>query len=987
MDLRRRSGRRLIVALAAAVLVIAAVATALVAASRPVPVSARNLRIAVTDGPHDNQEVVLDATFFTPPGNGRVPAILLAHGFGETKNAVRLQAEQLARAGFAVLTWSARGFGRSTGQIALDSPDYEVKDVEQLVTWLARQPRVLLDRPGDPRAGIAGASYGGGIALLAVAYDHRIDAIVPQITWNNLATALFPDAAGGGPQYGVFKKQWAGLLFTQGSVGFRAGAGQAGPGQGGAGQGSAGQGSAGQQGPPGQAAIAHAVQCGRFLPQVCAVYRQVATLGQPTPQAISLLLRSSPASVASRIDVPTLLIQGKHDSLFGLDQADANYQAIRRNGAPVDMVWFAGGHDGGNQEAGRVNALTEHWFDRWLKPPNQPFRPVAGGSQGTSGGGTGGAASTSTSAATGQPAFAVTRNLGFDPSSNTEILGVATAPGYPGLGGARRTTLRLAGALQTIARPPGGSPASISVFPGLGSLGGLTFDMPGQSAAFTSAPLTAPVQVTGAPSVRIRVGGAARVTLFAKIYDVDQAGNATLPDQLAAPLQVTGAAAGKEITARLPAIDYDFAAGHRLRLVLTTTDFAYATSRQAATYQVALAGRGLLLPSDPALAVVNGGVPWWTWAAPLAALAAAVLILAAGRRRVPDELVPELAGVPLDITGLTKRYRDGQLAVDRVSLRVERGQILGLLGPNGAGKTTTLRILMGLIHQDAGAVMIFGRPVRPGAPALSRLGSFVEGPGFLPHLSGRANMDLYWRATGRPAADSHLAEVLAIAGLGAAIDRPVRAYSRGMRQRLAIAQAMLGLPDLLVLDEPMNGLDPPQIREMRDVLVQYAADGRTVILSSHMLAEVEQTCTHVVVMGLGRRLAAGPVSEIVGAGSALVVGTTQAQRAVSVLTALDGVEGAERHPDGVLVHPNGVAASAVVAALVQAGIPVDRVMPNRRLEDAFLALIAGPPGTESPGTEPPGTEPPGTEPPGAEPAGGGPPGHADPAHPSGEQKP
>ncbi len=995
MDLRRRPGRRLIVALAAAAVLVIAVATALVAASRPVPVSTRNLRIAVTDGPHDNQEVVLDATFFTPPGNGRVPAILLAHGFGETKNAVRPQAEQLARAGFAVLTWSARGFGRSTGQIALDSPDFEVKDVEQLVTWLARQPRVLLDRPGDPRAGIAGASYGGGIALLVAAYDHRIDAIVPQITWNNLATALFPDEAGGGPRRGVFKKQWAGLLFTQGSVGFRAGAGQRGPGQagpgqsgtgqtaagqGGTGQGGTGQSGAGQQGPPGQAAIAHAAACGRFLPQVCAVYRQVATLGQPTPQAISLLLRSSPASVASRIDVPALLIQGKHDSLFGLDQADANYQAIRRNGAPVDMVWFAGGHDGGNQEAGRVNALTEHWFDRWLKPPNQPFRPAAGGSQGTGGGGTGGAASTS--AATGQPAFAVTRNLGFDPSSNTEILGVATAPGYPGLGGTRRTTLRLAGPPQTIARPPGGSPASISVFPGLGSLGGLTFDMPGQSAAFTSAPLTAPVQVTGAPSVRIRVGGAARVTLFAKIYDVDQAGNATLPDQLAAPLQVTGAAAGKEITGRLPAIDYDFAAGHRLRLVLTTTDFAYATSRQAATYQVALAGRGLLLPSDPALAVVNGGVPWWTWAAPLAALAAAALILAAGRRRVPDELVPGLAGVPLDITGLTKRYRDGQLAVDDVSLRVERGQILGLLGPNGAGKTTTLRILMGLIHQDAGAVMIFGRPVRPGAPALSRLGSFVEGPGFLPHLSGRANLDLYWRATGRPAADSHLAEVLAIAGLGAAIDRPVRAYSRGMRQRLAITQAMLGLPDLLVLDEPMNGLDPPQIRQMRDVLVQYAADGRTVILSSHMLAEVEQTCTHVVVMGLGRRLAAGPVSEIVGAGSALVVGTTQAQRAVSVLTALDGVEGAERHPDGVLVHPDGVAASAVVAALVQAGIPVDRVMPNRRLEDAFLALIAGPPGTEPPGTEPPGTEPPGTEP-----AGGGPPGHADPAHPSGEQKP
>jgi ABC-2 type transport system ATP-binding protein len=939
MDVRRRPRARVLAGLAVAVVVIAAVAVALVARGGPAPVSARNLRIAVTDGPHDNSRVLLDATFFTPAGSGRAPAILLAHGFGQTKNAVRPEAEQLARAGFAVLTWSARGFGKSTGQIALDSPDYEVKDVEQLVSWLARQPRVLLDRPGDPRVGITGASYGGGIALLAAAYDHRIDAIVPQITWNNLATALFPDAAGGGPSRGVFKKQWAGLLFTQGAVGFGA-SGQGASGQGASGQGASGQAVAGQQAPAGQAALAQAAQCGRFLPQVCAVYHQVATLGRPTPQAVSLLQRSSPASVARRIDVPALLIQGKHDSLFGLDQADANYQAIKRNGAPVAMVWFAGGHDGGNQEASRVNALTEQWFDRWLKPPNQPFRRSASSTPAT---GSTPAASRAarTSADTGQPAFAVTRNLGFDPSSGTEILGTATAARYPGLGGTSRDMLRLTGPPQTIARPPGGSPASISVFPGLGSLGGLTFDMPGQSAAFTSAPLTAPVQVTGSPSVRIRVGGAAQVTLFAKVYDVDQAGNAALPDQLAAPLQVTGAAAGKQITVRLPAIDYDFAAGHRLRLVLTTTDFAYATPRQAATYQVALAGPGLSLPSDPALTVVNGGVPWWTWAAPLAALAAAGLILAAGRRRPQDALVPGLAAVPLEITGLTKRYHDGQLAVDDLSLRVDRGQILGLLGPNGAGKTTTLRILMGLIHQDAGTIMIFGRPVRPGAPALSRLGSFVEGPGFLPHLSGRANLDLYWRATGWPAADAHLAEVLTIAGLGTAIDRPVRAYSRGMQQRLAIAQAMLGLPDLLVLDEPMNGLDPPQIREMRDVLVQYAADGRTVVLSSHMLAEVEQTCTHVVVMDMGKRLAAGPVGDIVGAGSGIVVGTTQAQRAVTVLAGLDGIDGAERHPDGVLVHPNGVAASAVVAALVGAGIPVDRVMPNRRLEDAFLALIAG----------------------------------------------
>ncbi|MGH3125949.1 MAG: alpha/beta hydrolase family protein, partial [Streptosporangiaceae bacterium] len=361
-----------------------------VALTRPAPLTIRNVRIPVVDGPRGNQHVVLDASYFLPPGGGKVPAVLLAHGFGETKDDVRPQAEDLARAGFAVLTWSARGFGTSTGQIGLDSPDYEVKDVEQLVTWLARQPRVLLDHPGDPRVGITGASYGGGISLLATAYDHRIDAVVAQSTWNNLATALFPNGAGGGPAHGVFKRQWAGLLFTQGSVGFGATAqgGAPGPGQGGG---------AGQVLPPG--AARRSALCGRFQPQICAIYQQVAATGRPTPQAISLLLRSSPASVAGRMRAPTLLIQGENDSLFGLDQADANYRALRRNGAPVDMVWFAGGHDGGDQETARVESLTTQWLRRWLEPGHPPA-----------------------SAGPGQPGFAVTRVLGFDPSSDQESL-------------------------------------------------------------------------------------------------------------------------------------------------------------------------------------------------------------------------------------------------------------------------------------------------------------------------------------------------------------------------------------------------------------------------------------------------------------------------------------------------------------------------------------------------------------------------------------
>jgi ABC-2 type transport system ATP-binding protein len=958
----RRPGRTAVALAAVAVAAVGAVAVGLAVTGRQQAIVARNLRIPVLDGPRNNQHVLLDATFFTPAGGGRVPAILLAHGFGETKNAVRPEAMQLARAGFAVLTWSARGFGASTGQIALDSPDYEVKDVEQLVSWLARQPDVLLDHPGDPRVGIAGASYGGGIALLAAAYDHRIDAVVPQITWNNLATALFPNAAGGGPLGGVFKKQWAGLLFTQGSVGFgaaaRAGSGAAAPGAAvSAGSAAAAPGAAarsGQAAGPGQglsAAAAQAARCGRFLPSVCAIYQRVATLGRATPQAVALLTRSSPASVAGRIDVPTLLIQGETDSLFGLDQANANFQAIRRNGAPADMVWFAGGHDGGDQETARIDKLTLQWFEHWLKPARLPFQPGAGGARAGAG--------------TRQPGFAVSRDFGVDATSGDQLLGIATAASYPGLHGTRQTVVRLSGGTQTVVNPAGGTPASISVQPGVGSLGsaglsgaGLSFDMPGQSAAFVSAPLRDPLQVTGAPTVRIRVRGAAQVTLFAKVYDVDQAGSSTLPFQLAAPLRVSPATAWRVLTVQLPAIDYQFAAGHRLRLVLTTTDSAYATSPASATYQVALAGSGISMPSDPALVVRNGGLPWWTWAAPIAALLLAAALLLLGRRRNAGGMTAELAEVPLDISGLTKRYRDGQLAVDDLSLRVERGQVLGLLGPNGAGKTTTLRALMGLVHPDEGAITIFGRQVHPGSPALSRLGAFVEGPGFLPHLSGRANLELYWRATGRQAADADLAEVLAVAGLGAAIDRPVRAYSRGMRQRLAIAQAMLGQPDLLVLDEPLNGLDPPQISQMREVFVRYAAGGRTVVLSSHMLAEVEQTCTHVVVMHLGRRLAAGPVNEITGDGGALVIGTPEPGGAVDVLSQLAGVESAEPHQDGVLVRPGGLAASAVVAALVGAGIPVERVAASRRLEDAFLALIADPRSVRLPGTtlEPAGSE-------------------------------
>ncbi|MEU3728074.1 alpha/beta fold hydrolase [Streptomyces sp. NPDC033538] len=870
-------GPRRILSAAAAVVVLAGAGTwTAVAGDDPPPVHRADRIMAVGDG------VRLDTSYFTAGSGDRRPAVLLAHGFGGSKADVREQAEDLARDGYAVLTWSARGFGKSTGKIGLNAPDGEVADVSRLIDWLAERPEIRLDEKGDPRVGMAGGSYGGAVALLAAGHDQRVDAIAPAITYWNLSDALFPN--------GVLKKLWAGIFVNLGGG------------------------------------------CERFEDELCRMYQRVAESGKPDAEAVELLDRRSPQAVGDRISVPTLLTQGQTDSLFPLDHADRAARAIRANGAPVAVDWIAGGHDGGDLETDRTQARVGAWFDRYLKDDE--------------------------SAGTG-PDFRVSRTLGTGSGDGEPRLEGVSADSYPGLESEPRA-IELRGREQSFDNPAGASPPAVSALPGIGgaaglsqlsSLGiGVSLEFPGQHAAFESAPVREDLRVTGSPTATVHVKSTEDdAVLFAKVYDVGPGGTQpVLPSQLVTPVRVTDAGSGgRDVKITLPAIDHEVESGHRLRLVLSSTDLGYASPAAPATYTVSLKG-DLRVPTALGGTGPTAGLPAWVWWAPLAGAAvAAALLLTARRRTTAPPPDPALAGVPLQITDLTKRYARStdRYAVRDLSFRVEQGQVLGLLGPNGAGKTTTLRMLMGLITPDGGEIRVFGHAIAPGAPVLSRVGAFVEGAGFLPHLSGRENLELYWRATGRPPGDAHLDEALEIAGLGEALARAVRTYSQGMRQRLAIAQAMLGLPDLLILDEPTNGLDPPQIREMREVMIRYAAAGRTVIVSSHLLAEVEQTCTHLVVMDHGRLVQAGPVGEIVGSGDTLLVGTPEPVDAplVEKVAALPGVASATATDGGLLVRLDaGGTARDLIAELVRLDVPVESVGPHRRLEDAFLTLIGEP---------------------------------------------
>jgi len=767
--------------------------------------------VTIQGGPasaSDPTPVALAADIYVPAVTP-APAVILAHGFGGSKESVAEQASDLVDAGFVVAAYTARGFGDSTGTISMNSRQFEVADASRVIDHLAGLDTVQMEAPGDPVVGVAGGSYGGALALMVAGLDDRVDAIAADITWNDLESSLFGQSMLDTDVPGVFKQLWTSVFF-----------------------------SAGLDSPQGQADL-----CGRFSPEWCAAYTDAATNGTVTEDMRALMRQSSPASITDRITVPTLLGGGQADSLFPLQQVNANAEQIRAANpdTPVKVVWHAQGHDGGVDESGRLTALTRSWFQAHLA--DGPAVPLDF-----------------------EASLATSSALDDRQSAAVEVL---TSAQYPGIGGDSSVAVPIAGPPQRILAPAGGAPAAVTSLPGIGSLGGVLSLLdarvaPNQGAAFASEPLDEPMRIIGASRVSLDVSTDAprQATLFVGLRIQTGAGALVLPNGLIAPVKVDVGPAPQRVDVELPAIVADLAAGDRLIVTVNTTDQAFRLPAEPAIYTVALAGGAVAIP-QVAMTGTTRGLPLWAW--PLIALGISLVVVIVVRLLRPrvsgDTVRPDLDDSPLVIQGLVKQYGEGVRAVAGVDITVPRGVVLGLLGPNGAGKTTTMRMAMGLIRPTEGSVFVFGERVTPGAAVLSRIGAFVEGPGFLPHLSGRQNLDLYWRASGR-SGDPYLERVLDIAGLGASIDRKVRTYSQGMRQRLGIAQAMLGMPDLLLLDEPTNGLDPPQIREMREVLRAYATDGRTVILSSHLLSEVEQTCSDVVVMHRGTVVATGTVEQL-----------------------------------------------------------------------------------------------------------------------------
>jgi ABC-2 type transport system ATP-binding protein len=300
----------------------------------------------------------------------------------------------------------------------------------------------------------------------------------------------------------------------------------------------------------------------------------------------------------------------------------------------------------------------------------------------------------------------------------------------------------------------------------------------------------------------------------------------------------------------------------------------------------------------------------------------------------------------VETSRLRKRFGD-RVAVDDVDLRVPRGSAFGYLGPNGAGKTTLIRMLLGLTGATSGTMHLLGRPVpAERTAALARVGAIVEEPRFHGHLTGRENLTVI-AAAREPEAHNRIDAALARAGLSQRADERVKRYSLGMRQRLGVARSLLADPELLILDEPTNGLDPAGMHEFRDMIRGFVAEGRTVLLSSHLLDEVEKICDAVAIVDRGRVVMQGSIADLARGGEqTILIATNDEERALTLLTESRAVTSAVAEAEGIRVRLRPdveaePAADDIGRRLVLAGLAIRRFEPARAsLEQRFLEVTS-----------------------------------------------
>ncbi len=560
--------------------------------------------VPVLTGPDDDIPISLDTRLYVPraaTARRPQPAILMTHGFGLTQDSTEMltTARLFASHGYVVLTYTSSGFGESGGCVTLQSMDYDVKSARQLIDRVLEPRRdVLHDRRGVV-VGTIGGSYGGGIQLPLAAADERIRTSVVGRTWNNLQYALDPNnrVVPGDPtgfrhqrnQQGVFKQEWTSLFYAVGQS-------QPAEGNGGCPEAKVAQGDPEE--------IAGAEACPGYYLALCRTATLLSGTGDADAAARRLIRRASASTFLTRVNVPVLLVQGQSDTLFNLNEAVSTYRELARRDVPVGMIWNSGGHGGYSSQPGEcelydgidrsvrtmnncyLTRRSVRWMDHWL-------RGEAGGRG---------------------PAFAYYRDWKRYAGSGSNDEQYGTSSRFPLRDSTTRFTLSGEDDLVTrpgdatpgqvrFVNPPGGEPAAYSEtsnFSGPDSDPSFQ-DVPpaevdGQFAAFTSSPFARPVRAVGVPSARLRISNTngRDLVFFAKVYDVDAAGGTTLLHRLITPVRVPADAVGDPVRITLAGFAHRFARGHRVRLVLASTDQTSYNAKTADVLSVET-GRGSVL--------------------------------------------------------------------------------------------------------------------------------------------------------------------------------------------------------------------------------------------------------------------------------------------------------------------------------------------------------------------------------------------------------